>query len=59
MSQLKQAVWSILGMQFCSDMHALSLDHFDMILGYNWLQQFSPMRVHWVAKWLVIPYGSA
>jgi hypothetical protein len=35
MSQLKQAVWSILGMQFCSDMHALSLDHFDMILGYN------------------------
>jgi hypothetical protein len=28
-----------------------------MILSYDWLQQFSPMRVHWGAKWLNIPYG--
>jgi hypothetical protein len=30
-----------------------------MILGYDWLQQFSPMRVHWGAKWLSIPYGKS
>jgi hypothetical protein len=28
-----------------------------MILGYDWLQQFSPMKVRWGAKWLSIPYG--
>jgi hypothetical protein len=28
-----------------------------MILGYGWLEQFSPMKIHWKPKWLVIPYG--
>jgi hypothetical protein len=29
-----------------------------MILRYDWLEAFSPMKVHWGAKWLIIPYGS-
>jgi hypothetical protein len=27
-----------------------------MILGYDWLESFSPMRIHWGAKWMIIPY---
>jgi hypothetical protein len=35
----------------------LPLHHFDMIIGYDWLQSFNPMRVHWKEKWLAIPYA--
>jgi hypothetical protein len=35
----------------------LHLHHFDMILGYDWLERFSPMRLHWSEKWITIPYG--
>jgi hypothetical protein len=35
------------------------LTHYDMVLGYDWLKQFGPMRVHWGAKWLRIPYGKS
>jgi hypothetical protein len=27
-----------------------------MIVGLDWLEKFSPMKVHWKQKWLVIPY---
>jgi hypothetical protein len=27
-----------------------------MIFGLDWLEQFSPMKVHWKQKWLAIPY---
>jgi hypothetical protein len=37
----------------------IPLDHFDMVLGYDWLMQFSPMRVHWGYKWLAIPYAGS
>jgi hypothetical protein len=28
-----------------------------MILGMDWLEAFSPMKVHWANKWISIPYG--
>jgi hypothetical protein len=28
-----------------------------MIVGMDWLEQFSPMMVHWVQKWMLIPYN--
>jgi hypothetical protein len=34
------------------------LQHFDILLGYDWLEHYSPMRVHWAAKWMSIPYGT-
>jgi hypothetical protein len=34
----------------------IQLGHFDMILGYDWLAQFSPMKIHWGAKCLSSPY---
>jgi hypothetical protein len=57
-SQLPKAQWKVQGVRFCFDLKIIHLDHFDMVLGYDWLQQFSPMEVHRGAKWLSIPYGT-
>jgi hypothetical protein len=54
--QFLQAAWSIQGYQFYTDFKVLPLQHYDMILGYEWLEHFSPMKVHWGAKWMMIPY---
>jgi hypothetical protein len=54
----ENVVWHIQDLQFSSDLYVLSLDNFDTILGYNYLQQFSPMKIQRGAKWLIIPYGS-
>jgi hypothetical protein len=30
-----------------------------MIIGMEWLEKFSPMKIHWAHKWLRIPYNSS
>jgi hypothetical protein len=40
---------------FLSDFKVLPLQHFDLIVGYDWLELYNPMRVHWLS----IPYGSS
>lgn len=55
-SQLCSTHWYIQDIQFCSDLKVLPLSHFDLILGMDWLESFSPMKVHWKAKWMMIPY---
>lgn len=37
----------------------LPLQSYDMILGMDWLESFSPMKVHWCHKWMVIPYQNS
>jgi len=27
-----------------------------MIVGMDWLQAYSPRKIHWLQKWLSIPY---
>jgi hypothetical protein len=44
--------------QFQSDLGIIPLQHFDILLGYDWLEHHSPMRVHWATKWMSIPYGT-
>jgi hypothetical protein len=44
-SQLRQAVWSIQELQFSSDLQVLPLDHFDMILGYNWFVKIRALHI--------------
>jgi hypothetical protein len=56
--QFSQAAWSVQGYQFFTNFKVLPLQHYDVILGYEWLEPFSPMKVHWGAKWMMIPYGS-
>jgi hypothetical protein len=58
-THIPQASWDIQGVQFSADMKILPLAHYDMILGYDWLLQFSPMKIHWKEKWLRIPYGNS
>ncbi|CAD6273351.1 unnamed protein product [Miscanthus lutarioriparius] len=35
----------------------MTLGSYDMIVGMDWLEAFSPMRVDWQHKWMGIPYG--
>jgi hypothetical protein len=51
--QLQQAKWEVQGFSFYSDFNVLPLHHFDIILGYDWLELHSPMEMHWSAKFLV------
>jgi hypothetical protein len=44
--QFLDVVWEVHGLKFISDLKVLSLQHFDMILGYDWLAMFSPMKNH-------------
>lgn len=43
-------------MEFVFDLKVLPLQSFDLILGIDWLETFSPMEVHWKQRWLLIPY---
>jgi hypothetical protein len=42
--------WSAQGYTFTSTMGILPLRCFDMILGQDWLEECSPMLVHWTKK---------
>jgi hypothetical protein len=53
---LSQATWSMGGYQFQTDLKVLPLSSYDMIVGLDWLEAFSPMKVHWKDKWMSIPY---
>jgi hypothetical protein len=55
-SIFKQLSWSVDGLTFATDMKVLNISHFDIILGMDWLEAYSPMQVQWKNKWLVIPY---
>jgi hypothetical protein len=57
--EIPTAVWSVQGYEFHSTLKVLSLGSFDMILGMDWLEAFSPMKVHWSQKWISIPCGPA
>jgi hypothetical protein len=53
---LPQALWFISELAFQSDLKVLPLVAYDVIIGMDWLESFSPMRVHWKHKWMEIPY---
>jgi hypothetical protein len=53
---LAQAIWFIGDLSFQSDLRVLPLAAYDIIVGMDWLERYSPMRVHWKQKWMEIPY---
>lgn len=53
---LPLAEWSMAGLQFKADVKLLPLSAFDLVVGMDWLQRYSPMKVDWNNKWLLIPY---
>ena len=56
-AQIRYAEWSIQGYVFHSTLKLIPIVTYDMILGMDWLQAFSPMKVHWLQRWVQIPYG--
>lgn len=55
-SFLPAASWRVNEYEFQGDLRVISLSSYDMILGLDRLEQFSPMKVHWLDRWLAIPY---
>jgi hypothetical protein len=55
--ELVNVTWSIQDHQFMSTFKVLELQHYDMIVGMDWLSAYSPMTVHWADRWLSIPHG--
>lgn len=58
-SAVPEAEWSIQGYSFKQELKVLPLQSYDLILGMDWLESFSPMKVHWRHKWMVIAYNGA
>jgi hypothetical protein len=44
--QLSQAPWEVQGLHFISDCKVLPLQYYDMILDFDWLEKYSPMKIH-------------
>ena len=44
--------WWIQGHTFKTDARIIDLAAYDLILGMNWFEKFSPMTCDWSAKWL-------
>lgn len=48
--------WWMQGYNFSSNFRLLYLGGYDIILGMDWLESYSPMHIDWVHKWLEFPY---
>ncbi|KAL5211653.1 hypothetical protein ABZP36_022500 [Zizania latifolia] len=44
--------WWLQGREYSCNFWLLELGSYDAILGMDWLQEFSPMRIDWNSKWL-------
>jgi len=58
-SEFVDISWSVQSYTFSSTLKVLPLHHYDMILGMDWLERFSPMQIHWVEKWLLLSYNNS
>lgn len=54
--QVKNLTWYCQGHTFTTDIIVLDLLPYDVILGYGWLKQYSPMHCDWVAKTISFPH---
>lgn len=57
--EIVSAEWSVQGYSFHSNLKILPLSCFDMIVGMDWLEAFSPMKIHWLQRWMSFPYGGS
>jgi hypothetical protein len=57
--ELPQASWYIHGLEFCCSFKVIHLPYYDVILGMDWLEMFSPMTVDWKHKWLSLPHSGS
>jgi hypothetical protein len=50
-SEIKNCRWDCQGNSFHTDLKALPLQCYDVILGMSWLEQLGLMTHHWAEKW--------
>jgi hypothetical protein len=55
-SEMLKVEWYIQGYEFQSDLKVIELQNLDVVVGIDWLEKYSPMKVHWAHKWLTNPY---
>ena len=51
--------WSMAAHSFTHSLKLLPLSSYDIVVGMDWLEKFSPMRVDWRNKWMQIPMGTS
>lgn len=54
--EIPNCIVKIQGHCFKMNLKLLPLQCYDIILGIDWLEQHSPMEVHWKLKWLSLDY---
>ena len=55
----KNCCWSMVAHSFTRSPKLLPLSSYDIVVGMDWLEKFSPMRVDWRNKWMQIPMGDS
>jgi hypothetical protein len=53
-TKIQKAEWSIQGHMFVSDLKELPLPYYDVIVGIDWLEAHSPMKIDWLNKWDIL-----
>lgn len=56
-AELPDVEWKVQDHSFHSTFKVLPLGSYDIILGMDWLEAFSPMNINWRCKLMCIPYG--
>lgn len=54
--EMHAARWQVQGCEFTSALRVLPLHCYDLIVGMDWLEAHSPMKIHWGQKWMSISY---
>jgi hypothetical protein len=57
-TQLADCIWSTQGVTFQTYFKVIPLQYYDIIVGMDWLENFSPMEIHWKNKWMLLPYNN-
>ena len=55
--QVLNFTWWTQGHTFSTNVCILPLPYYDMVLGMDWLERFSPMWIHWKRKLLRFTYA--
>lgn len=55
-AKISQFDWWVQGHQFSFPVRVLPMGGYDLVLGMDWLTQYSPTTCDWAAKWLQFSY---
>jgi hypothetical protein len=54
--EVKGFEWWVQGHTFNMDTKIIDMGAYDLVLGMDWLEQFSPMTCNWLDKWIEFQY---